>query len=420
MLVVALLVSMTISYVATTLSAGSGWNMSGQQIVTPKWSVDMSNRQVFYWQPGMLVDTDNRGNVSYSSCAARHILFESNGYVGKRAKKPLPIHPFMTYNDDLTFGIKEYRTYLDGTTSSTIGPALGTVPHSAEFVPAPDFSGVYNDALEKLNKKIRGDLDISVDLAEIHKTHQMFNATERVEAYTRLFAKKALRGKWGAVKRTAAFLSNHWLEYTYGVKPLLSTVFGALDENLRHVINKLEHHSARAVDYSYRPDVVKYNTMWGLLGYRVFEGNFKLSTTLGVSLTTDSFDPARWSSLNPISIAWELTPYSFVVDWFLEVGSYIRGIETSLLYSNRFRTGYRTDLFAFSGTAKQDYDYTANRIYPGGYQTATGTFKGSRINRTMLTSYPSPYLPSFQAKLGSSRLFSAASLLGQLLGRGHR
>ena len=125
---------------------------------------------------------------------------------------------------------------------------------------------------------------------------------------------------------------------------------------------------------------------------------------------------ARWTSLNPVSIAWELTPYSFVVDWFYDLGGYLRNLETGLLYNTRFKSGYKSEL----------YLWESDEIAPMGGTHAVGDnswriqackqrTRRVQFYRTKLTSYPLPHLPRLDAKLGSSRLLSAASLLTQKL-----
>lgn len=382
-----------------------------------------ANQKVYWAQPGGKIIreyyTNNVGvSVSdYATSSARHILFEQIG--GYRGKVPEPKvqHAWSYYADDITAEVIDNRVRSDGWTKIW-GPALSTTPHSVGFSPPLDYNSSYSKALEKLNSGytdmfgkqhdgVRGNLDVSIDLAEAHKTHQMLKVSDRILDYTRLFFKR----KFGVVKA----MSNAWLEYTYGVKPLLSTLYGAADENLRVVINKSQRYRARGTTYV-KPDI-NILLWYGTYTFRqadLTNLSVKLSTTLGVDIRTDQFDLARWSTLNPIGIAWELTPYSFVFDWFLNVGGYLRNMETYVQYANKFRSGYRSDLAVFSGDIRYVYKYLS---YPTGYQLINGSFKGLRFDRTILNSYPAPYLPRLQADLGSSRLLSAAALLGQFLGR---
>jgi hypothetical protein len=143
----------------------------------------------------------------------------------------------------------------------------------------------------------------------------------------------------------------------------------------------------------------------------------KISTTLGVTLYNPEIDISRWTSLNPYSIAWELMPYSFVVDWVYDVGGFLRNLETYFVNDFKFQNGYRSNLAAFQGSFRDLYSFTDHQIYPGGTDFFYGSCEGIRFQRSVLNSYPCPQLPRLQANLGSSRLLNGAALLAQFLGR---
>lgn len=118
---------------------------------------------------------------------------------------------------------------------------------------------------------------------------------------------------------------------------------------------------------------------------------------------------ANYTSLNPVSIVWELIPYSFVVDWFTNVGGYLRNLESSLLYGSDFAYGYRSDLSVQHETQGAA---GGNNAYS---EVAAGDYLLVTFRRSILNASPTPRFPSFNPKLGTTRLLSAASLLGQQL-----
>lgn len=127
---------------------------------------------------------------------------------------------------------------------------------------------------------------------------------------------------------------------------------------------------------------------------------------------------AGFTSLNPVSIAWELLPYSFVVDWFFNVGNYVRNLETALLYGGDFVDGYMTKVsYAQMKMVPKRYSYPKG----SGTGLVSCTFDAKseaylvNFNRSILTSSPTPEVPSFRADLGSARLLNAAALLAVLL-----
>jgi hypothetical protein len=326
--------------------------------------------------------------------------------------KPLPINPYQLIVQEYKLSqIASYK-YTDGRALQAQGGYLSREAGGIDYSPQVDWDYLRNRAIEDLNEKTRGSLDLSVDIAEAHQVARMANMTQKVEDYTRVFTRR-----FGALKAAG----NAWLEYTYGLKPLVSSVFGVADERLRHVMNKMDRFKGHA-KVRILPTTTAMNTIDGISIIDLKKngsGSHKAAVTYSVDMETPEHDITRFSSLNPASIAWELMPYSFVVDWFLDIGGYLRSVETGLLYRNRFRRGFTTYMTAadltilISGGGSDlpngvtQYSYT--------YQ---GTISSRYIERVILPSYPLPSPPSLKADLGSSRLLSAASLLAGLLGSG--
>lgn len=279
--------------------------------------------------------------------------------------------------------------------------------YSDFLTPSWDRSNVYNAALSRLNEKIRGGLDISIALAEAKTTARMVRALGNVIAHARKFR------SLGSTKD----LANGWLQWQYGWKPLCSDVFKVADESIRIVLNKLQSVRAGA---TYPIRVSDKAIRWIVEGgYDIpinRDGSGKQSCRFSVSYYPKEFEIARWTSLNPVSIAWELTPYSFVIDWFVDVGSYLRNLESALLYNNVFNSGYVSELFAYDGTETviEPNRYTVG-IYNRFYTGTSRRRRERKFRRNKLLSYPLPRAPSISADLSSARLLSAAALLRQLL-----
>jgi hypothetical protein len=203
----------------------------------------------------------------------------------------------------------------------------------------------------------------------------------------------------------------------YGVKPLMSTAFKGADELLRHQLNRMARYRARVVDKSYKPTSVMVQSFFGpTWSTSILSSDVKMSTTLGVTMVVNEdnhWDLRKWSSLNPYSIAYELVPYSFVADWFYDIGGYLRNMETAMAYGFDFQTGYRSDLAAFSGSMLRYVPYVS---YPYGYESYQASYRGLRFKRRKLSWYPSPQKPTLQVDLGSSRLLNGAALLANMLG----
>lgn len=274
---------------------------------------------------------------------------------------------------------------------------------------------VYNLALDRLNSRVRGNLDLSIALAEAGTTTKMIRSTLKVLSHAR---KLKPPGGYGSTRDVA----NGYLQFKYGWQPLLGDVFSAANESLRVVINKLAHISASARIPEERSYTLRYNSVDSVpdvpINREIKKGSFS-GCKIGVSLEipTSAFQLDRWMSLNPISITWELIPYSFVVDWFVDVGSYLRNFETACLYNTQFRGGYKSEMYRIE--LEDTQDMWMSPVVLGSRKYLFSDVKGNALvlefTRSRLASYPFPRRPTFNVDLSSSRLFSAAALLRQLL-----
>lgn len=331
----------------------------------------------------------------------RHL--DVSGYKGPKTK-PLSNHNYHLSHWEV--GASGTGVRKDGL-SGWYGDRVGAT--ASYFLPlgaSPDSnSAAYNKALDKLNEQLRGDLDLSVDLAEAHSTAKMFRVVSQVEDITKETV-RIFKKRYRNLLRVPAGM---WLQYTYGIKPLLGSIYGVADNLVDVHINRIKHVRARGTvsgKFS-RLALTDYNngtTVWNANGVT------KSSCTIIASVENPRQDIARWASLNPASIAWELTPYSFVVDWFVDVGGYLRNLETGFLYNSRWVKGTRTDLWSGSGSI--NHTGTGDWTF-----RVSGPVNWCTIDRTILASYPLPDPPSLKVQLGSSRLLSAASLLAVLLKR---
>jgi hypothetical protein len=295
--------------------------------------------------------------------------------------------------------------------TETIGVLSGNHVYARCSSRLPDMRNFhYNRALSQLNEKTRGQLDLSVSLAEGSQTARMFASCGRLESYVKLSRNSSL---W---REIAKGVGGAWLKWQYGLRPLVQDVYGSVDELYRSTLPKLLTVQAKssqrlpaalALDSIFSPSRPTSASSSGVQGC-MFHIRFK---------EKGGFDLPRWGSLNPASLAWETLPYSFVVDWVYDVGGMLRSLETSLLYGSSFVDGYVTELRAI------DLYHSAlpeTRATSGAYQRrdAVSSYSYRRFRRTALGSYPAPRLPTFRVNLGTERLFSAASLLSQFLGRG--
>ncbi len=282
----------------------------------------------------------------------------------------------------------------------------------------PSNANVANKALDKLNQKVRTDLDLSVSAFEWKQTARMvsqLNPRGLANMERELFRKLSLRKDWRHITKIPADL---WLQYQYGFRPLMSDIWSSADEAIRVARNGLQSFEASSslpldgLQLSLGTNGYGSLALENLTGKQVVKYGIRFDAGI-----TDENRAQHFTSLNPVSIAWELIPYSFVVDWFVDIGTTLRSFETSLINNVAFQDGYKTELTYFDADLVKRYpDRDPDNlflIYP--QVVRNGSYHYSDMNRTLLSTYPMPSIPRFKSNLGSAQLLSAAALLAQFL-----
>lgn len=298
---------------------------------------------------------------------------------------------------------------------------VATGPYGGE-VPTEIFKGYaadpYNKCLTKLYDSIRSSVDLSIDIFQVNQTVKMlksFSSALRSPLRTfaesmRSIARKGYRpdGRLG--------ISSRWLEWQYGIKPSMNTIYemtndlvGQLNSNGRFVVK------ARASERGSGQELMTANFCSAAFDVLyIHEDSRRCEIALECGISNAQLNAlSQFSSLNPVSFIYENIPYSFVLDWFLDVGGYLRNIETACLTGLVFHSGRRTDtrrqrFKAEAKKSKDDYGYRTTPHLEAYSEKIT-------LNRTVLSSMPRPKLPSVKVSLGTERLLSAAALLRQFI-----
>lgn len=282
----------------------------------------------------------------------------------------------------------------------------------------------------KLNSRVKNQYYSTFEtLYEGRKTKQLILNTVRT-TYRALTAVRRFRFKEATqllgLKSTprgvtpSKSTSSNWLAYRYGWGPLYSTVYGAMQQAYDRIKSKEPIYQVSDV---YSSDLDKTS---------IHSGNITLSggsQPLGMTVrtvTTNSasnrtkvkyiyrvHNPGVASSTsmgltNPALVAWELTPLSFVADWFLNVSDVLEQMDA---WSGKtFLTG--TITHTTQGEVRVE-PYVVNTL-PTGQLTDIGYYSGSYtdILRTLLVSPPA-VMPVFQLSLTNKRIVDAIALLTQ-------
>lgn len=180
--------------------------------------------------------------------------------------------------------------------------------------------------------------------------------------------------------KNAKAMSSNWLELQYGWLPLLSDAEGAAQA----LAKSLEVPFSMRYSASIFRGVETVRT--GGAGVTAYQ--WTLHTVcrrkLVVYMTEKPSLAAQLGVLNPENVAWELLPWSFVVDWFIPIGQYLDARAISSCVAGTYVTSDKTlgwiDSFGGARMDPRAQDYKAvYRFY----------------NRTVSTS-PSLPLPKFK------------------------
>lgn len=270
-----------------------------------------------------------------------------------------------------------------------------------------DQAKLYARALNRLNDKARTTSDWSETLAEASQLRRMGNLLGSAADLAKNLRKNPLSG-----------LSGGYLNFKLGWEPLLSSIYDTaevlLKYNEQHGLVRIRAGATEPLKSSQfvvntnsgtSAKVVK-QTISGKQGIR-FEIVMRGDKAPSLS---------DFTTLNPVLLGWNLVPYSFVVDWFYDVGGYLENLEAAYLLNSQFVSGYATYLDA--RFLKEELNQAVvptnpdlKIVYGKAYR------KRTYFKRAPLYAWPLPRKPYLKVDLGSGQLLTAAALLGALLGR---
>jgi hypothetical protein len=289
---------------------------------------------------------------------------------------------------------------------------------------ATDMRGVVgwsnNDDLRLLNKlaeAVKGhSFDLGINIAEATKSYGTIVSNVRSIGSALLQLKRGnvagalrllgsgrrapSRGQIASIN--AKDLSGRWLETQYAFLPLVSQSYEAA-KALKAVTGPRKFRfsvgsSAKRNSQEGSDTTPNYSMLWHTsyskrLVAELYEG-VELGRSLGLT--------------NPAAIAWEIVPYSFVVDWFLPIGSYLSawGVIPSL--KGRFLT---IEHGAVKNGAINDHTIAQNYAKSCCHQSR---YCYGRVFSTSL-SVPHPSFRSVPSALSPRRLLSAVALIHQRL-----
>lgn len=268
----------------------------------------------------------------------------------------------------------------------------------------------YEAFRESLGSSVQG----GAGLAEMNESLQMiarrasqlykaFKAAKRLRAGKALTdLKDAFRPPKGGWREYAKRTGGAYLEEHFGWAPLIQDVHDAI-ETLQNPIPKIRIQGSGSAQWSRLKTGGPYYAWLG-----GGKATMRCRSSAYVQLDNPNLHLASQLGLiNPLSVAWELVPLSFLIDWFLPVGSFLESLtdfagvtllqpcHSVLMHADFNETYLMSDgTMLTAGSDYVDFERFASVSHPGVHM-----------------------LPIFQ-RLSVSRALTACSLLTQQL-KGH-
>jgi hypothetical protein len=208
-------------------------------------------------------------------------------------------------------------------------------------------------------------------------------------------------------------VSNTWLEWKLGWSPLLSSIFGVLD----HTKNLARRFRVRANTKGLKR--LKFTPAMTIPGRYVAWTDVEASVYCTWCADYENTSPVlhdknRLTSFNPASVIWELVPFSFVFDYFINIGRWLSEVEASFHAGLTFIRGYDVTVARYLN--KISVPQLALTVGNADYYQDGGKGREYSVykQRNRWYSTPMPFPPGWEPKIGAQRILTLAALINQL------
>lgn len=314
-------------------------------------------------------------------------------------------------------------------TKPSFGTRVTSCVNEIELRQFYTYANIPGDLLSTIDNKAR---------AKVYRRMQSFNATtafgelretlrmlvrpahalrEGLDRYRRTALKHRAREKTRANFLKA--VSGSWLEYSFGWKPLMHDIKDAAEAFAKSSSDPIYQHFSVTENQTYtRPKVLVYNggiAEGGAISARVYaQARMDCSVRYCGSATVKTSVPnahaARFGTGMPsfVPAAWELMPYSFLIDYFTNIGDCLDAWAIAQYTTFRWtcrttRVFCRSQTWSelYNGNAIGDLTYTDN---------GSATWESLSLSRSNIGSIPLPFI-QIQDKLGLKQSLNIAALV---------
>lgn len=216
-------------------------------------------------------------------------------------------------------------------------------------------------------------------------------------------------------------LSERWLEMSYGWQPLLGDAHDAArflgtqhsaPRSHRVIVTRNAGGAKNGLSYNQSMHI----TYIGSNYEHRMNLNVRSSKKMIIDVTETNVTQLS-GLLDPYSVAWELTPWSFVADWFIPIGDYLQARQlpgsVSCTYVLSFRESARTvghSLQKYTTGTDEQWSFTT---IPRGFHS---DFRFSRTIGNVLPQPPLPVIKTLSSVPSWQRAANSVALLIQRFG----
>lgn len=267
------------------------------------------------------------------------------------------------------------------------------------------------DLIEGIGKNV-GDL---IDLTLLAKKGDAKGLLKKLDLNNNVLSRlRRARSRKAALKG----LSDAWLTWQYGVKPVLNDIYEAA-KLIAERNNPTDFvHRVRGTSSSSSSNM--YDVVQGLGDAQVVTFLVKTRVAAKVSLEFEIDDNfvhqmSSFGISNAGHLAYELLPLSFVLDWVYDIGTFLslQDAPRGLVFKRgTISTGCRRTTTAFSGGGS-----SSTWVYSG---SVSSKHVETRLTRAPLGGFPTPAAPVLKNPTSLSHATSAIALFVQRFGKGVR
>jgi len=244
-------------------------------------------------------------------------------------------------------------------------------------------------ALAEAHKTVSEIADLATDLMELYRALRSYNIPQAARVFSHGY-------------RLPEAIANRLLQYQYGWRPLMNDIY-----DLWHVLTTKQLQNDMIVRATARSSTGYSGTFIGPDAIYSPSGKYTASRVVYAKVRNSTVvQLSRMGLINPASVAWEITPFSFLIDWALPVGS--------LLSAWSSMAGF--DFLGGSSSTKVDVSTTIEKRFTSSTQGATVsgtipvTFTASAYSRGVLGTWPIP-VPYVKNPLSNEHVANAAALI---------